>query len=86
MYVLERHELATTVKIYNFFLNTNIFRLKKKKCLLKINIKQTIVGLGLGRGKDDEMARKAYVLMLPHTGRVIGKTCCPPCSHTLHNS
>ena len=55
VYVLESHQLATTVKIHIKVSFSKCTQIKKKKVSDKINVKQ-IVGLGAGRGMGDEMA------------------------------
>lgn len=79
VYVLERQQLATTVKIHIKVSFSKCIQIKKKKVSDKINIKHT-VGPGAGRGTGDEE------LTRPSTCRVISETCYLPCSYTLHGS
>lgn len=58
VYVLESHQLATTVKTHIKVSFSKCIQIKKKKVSDKINIKQ-IVGLGADRGMGDEMADTA---------------------------
>lgn len=79
VYVLERHQLATTVKIHIKVSFSKCIQIKKKKVSDQINIKQTV---GLGAGRAWVMKR----LTQPSTCRVISETSYLPCSHTLHGS